>query len=143
MMDLIFGALILLAASALACAFGMSVAGRASNLAYGLFVLGVVAATFAFALLMHGRLVMARWLPFSNVLITGNWIPIGAAVLVGALLGRSSTPIWRRAFFSLCLAVAATYAVIQPFLHLETPAIGSSMRAGVFLQSSNDVAASA
>ena len=70
-------------------------------------VLGTVMFIFWFSLAIHGRLFLARILPFSNVVILGNWLPPNAALLAGIVGGRQSASPRRRLVFAgvlLCLA---------------------------------------
>jgi hypothetical protein len=100
--------------------------------------LAVAAVVFllVFGLTMHGKLMVARWLPLSNAIILGNWLPLGAAVLCGVLAGRSSIPGWRRSVLSAGLLAGTWWSVLVNFLPGPLPTGERWTPDGVCLQSS-------
>jgi hypothetical protein len=101
-------------------------------------ILAVTASLFmlVFSLTVHGKLVIAQWLPLSNAIILGNWLPLGAGVLCGVLSGQRSIPRWRRATLSLVLTVGGWWSVLVNFL--PGPQVSDELWTpeGVCLQSS-------
>jgi hypothetical protein len=91
---------------------GMWLACRCSARVANGIGLGLVLTVVAYAILLHGRLVLARVLPVSNVIVLGNLIPLGAAALTGLVLRRRSIPWWRRMTVGLILTGLAWYAVL-------------------------------
>lgn len=57
-----------------------------------------------FSVYVHGRLYLAELLPLSSAIVLGNWIPPGAALVIGILSQQRSIPPWRRAILILVLA---------------------------------------
>jgi len=80
-------------------------------------------ATAAFAVFLRDNILLARCLPFSNIIVLGNWFPIATAVLAG-LAWRHSTGGWvRRSWPAVGLALVGGYAGVQPLLG-KTPICG-------------------
>lgn len=110
--DIAAGVLIV-ASLSLACGcIGTSIARRCSARVANGVGLGLVLMVLAYAILLHGRLVLARVLPVSNVIVLSNLIPLGAAALTGIVLGRRSIPLWRRTTVGLMLTGLAWYTVL-------------------------------
>jgi hypothetical protein len=66
----------------------------------------------------HPRL--ATILPFSNLVIVGNWFPVVAGALGGLAWRRIPGKYWRKSFFIGGLSFASIYSVVWPLLG-ETP----------------------
>lgn len=78
----------------------------------------------------------AHILPFSNLIILGNWTPLFCAVLAGIAFGSSKGPVLRRLLAPLCLMLVGFYTLIHPLLG-NKPTIGPPMTtAGVVRQTS-------
>ena len=61
-----------------------------------------------------GRLVgFAKTLPLTNVILISNWIPIGAALLMGIVMAQPALPLWRRFVVASVLGVLAWYTVLH------------------------------
>ncbi len=134
--DLIWGLLILAALAALLFWGAARVARQGS--ARTATALAVAAAVFlvVFGLRVHGKLLVARWLPLSNAVILGNWLPLGAAMLCGVAAGRRSIPVWRRTVLCAGLLAGAWWSVLVNFLPNSLPAGDRWTPDGVCLQSS-------
>lgn len=59
---------------------------------------------------------LAELLPFSNLIVVGNWLPLFAATLAGLAWRRISGMAIRRTFTTAELAVAGTLAAVFPLL---------------------------
>ena len=114
--DIVIGVLIVFALSAGLFWYGFRTARHRSKRTS--FCIGGLAVVFLlfFALAVHGRLILAQLLPFSNVIVLGNWIPPGAALVAGILAGQSAVPPWRRTVFAFLLVILGSYAVGCDFL---------------------------
>lgn len=59
---------------------------------------------------------LAEWLPFSNLIVVGNWLPLFAALLAGLVWGRMAPHPLRRAIVSGALGLAGLLAAAWPVL---------------------------
>lgn len=85
---------------------------------------------------------LATVLPFSNLVIVGNWLPLGFAVLAAIAWRTSPGRWWRRSVPVLGLAGMATYALIQPLLG-QPPRCHNEWKGDVCLPSSDTTCAAA
>jgi hypothetical protein len=134
--DLVWGLLVLIASALVLFRVSSLVAQRYPPwFSAGM---AVVAVSFlvVFALTVHGKLVVAQWLPLSNAVILGNWLPLGAAVLCGVLTSRRSIPRWRRNTLAVGLTAGVWWSVLVNFLPGPQPAGEHWTPEGVCLQSS-------
>lgn len=88
MIDLVLGMAVILLLAALVAVASTRFAKSLSPGTTVLSMLTLIAATMGFAAFLHGHLPLVRLLPFSNVIVLGNWIPIGVGGLVGVILGK-------------------------------------------------------
>ena len=84
-------------------------------------VLSGVAVLVVGALLLYIRSVwydvrLAQWLPVSNLIVVGNWLPLLAAVLGGIVWEKARDCSWRRIGSTAALACTALYALLYPVL---------------------------
>ena len=135
MADLIFGCLLILMISALAfcCGRWLAVQPRIAVRTGGAAL--AVLLTLGFAMRFHGRLVMAQWLPVSNVIVVGNWIPLAAAFLAGVAGFNARVPRWRRVLIGLMILSVAAYSMALPLLETPPKAHEQWTETGVCLQS--------
>lgn len=136
MSDLILAYLIVALASGLACLAGIVFAWRQKRVWRTTAAAVLVVLTVAFAAKVQGRLIMARWLPFSNVILLGNWTTLGAACLAGTLLGWRPVPFWRRAILGVALLGVGVYALTSQMPDGAPPA-KNNWTSGVCLQSNH------
>ena len=111
--DLTIGFLIAGVASILACCVGIYAARRIKGILRTLLVGAYVTLVLAFAVKLQGRLVLAQWLPFSNVILVGNLTTIGAAGFAGMVWGWQSVPLWRRLIFGAGMWAVAVVALLS------------------------------
>lgn len=57
---------------------------------------------------------LLNFLPFSNLVVLGNWFPIAAAALAGLAWNRVPGRIWRKSFSVAALSGAAMYTSVWP-----------------------------
>ncbi len=94
----------------------------------------IVALVLAFAIKVQGHLVLAQWLPFSNVIVVGNLTAVGTACLAGILLGWKSLPVWRRLLFAGGIGVVGMVALLHQ-MPRDPPAPGDEWIDEVCMQS--------
>jgi hypothetical protein len=115
-LDLVWGIALI---SALAGAFFLATAALARRLPPR--VLAMLAVMVLAALLFYIRSLwydvrLANWLPFSNLIVVGNWLPLLAAVLAGIVWEKARDCSWRRIGSAGALGCTALYALLYPVL---------------------------
>ena len=88
MTDIYEGALIMLAVCSLFFVAGLKATHHRSKRLGNLTGILVVVMTVAYIVFLWDHAVLTRLIPYSNVIILGNWFPIGAAILSGIACGR-------------------------------------------------------
>jgi len=78
--------------------------------------ISTVLATIFYAFRVWDQIFLARLLPFSNLIVLGNWFPLAAGFLAGSAWNRVPGGVWRKGFSVLALALVAGYAAMQPLL---------------------------
>src|SRR5262245_29520238 len=59
---------------------------------------------------------LASWLPFSNLIVLANWLPLFSAALAGVAWEKTRACSWRRMSTAAALACTGLYALIYPAL---------------------------
>jgi len=132
--DLVLGVILLGLVSGTLLWCGWFVACRTPRWLTGVIALVTLALTLAFGLTLHGRLSLARFFPSSNAIVVGNWIPLGAALLLGIVAREPTIPRWRRMAVTGMLATLAWYTVAYD-LFAPCPRPGQPLfRDGVCMQ---------
>lgn len=85
---------------------------------------------------------LATLLPFSNLVVVGNWLPLGLAVLAGIAWRTSPGTWWRRSVPVVGLAGLAIYSLVQPLLG-QPPPCHDLWKGDVCLQSSDSTCSAA
>ncbi len=121
--DIYLGLLILAVLDGALFIAGRAVAQRLSShrcnrVAAFVFLLAAI-----YARVLWDHCVLARLLPFSNLIVLGNWCPLAAGFLSGLALKPSAQPGWRRWVSVIGFQGAAFAAVL-------TPLMGSAPRCG-------------
>lgn len=75
---------------------------------------------------------LARLVPFSGLIVLGNWFPIFSAILAGSVWSSSASLI-RRSVPATSLAVVSTFALVTPLLG-DRPVCGDSWKDDICLQ---------
>ena len=88
------------------------------------------------------NIVLAKWLPFSNLIVLGNGFPLAMAVLAGLAWNRVPPPIIRRLAIVALLFGSSAYAVYFPFRG-QVPECGDTWEDGVCRQSTHDTCSAA
>ena len=134
--DIVAGMAILLSLSVVLFRWGATTARqRPAALSLGV-ASATVACILVFASTVHGTLRLAEILPLTNVILLGNWLPLGAMLLAGIVSGQQAVPRWRRAVFALILISLAWYTVLDDFLPQPVPSRGRYEN-GICLQTSS------
>lgn len=113
---------------------GLAAARRTRAPITGLVAASTLALMLVYGFTLLGTLTMAWLLPVSNVIVVGNWLPLGAGVLMGILAGQRAIPAWRRGVFVALLASVAWYPVAADLLAPGPPPGRPRFFQGVCLQ---------
>jgi predicted double-glycine peptidase len=96
---------------------------------------GAVVGLFAlYQLYLHDRGIMAALLPFSNLIIVGNWVPVFGAFVAGMALRRIPGDRQRKIIYALPLLGLSVYVVFAQ-LRGEIPEGNERFADGMILQS--------
>jgi len=79
---------------------------------------------------------LARLLPFSNLIVVGNWFPVALAFLAGLAWHRVAPHPWRRAASVMLLVTVASLSIWMP-LHGSPPECDDLWDNGVCLQTAD------
>jgi hypothetical protein len=74
----------------------------------------VIAALIYYTFYIWDEPVLARMVPYSSLIVLGNWYPISAAFLAGTLWNRSAGKARRKLLFVAALLLAAFLSVVRP-----------------------------
>lgn len=137
MSDLIVGIAILAAISALVAVAAVRLAERCNRPVF-LWLAGVVfvLAIGLYLLLLYDHAWLARLLPFSNVIVLGNIVPVLSSGLAGLLWGVRHIPLVRRALLCLGLLIPGWYTAACHFWNPPVPSGQHWSPDGVCVQSS-------
>ena len=113
MQDLYLGLAIMALLSACAFALGYGLAGGHKWVGNGLAIVTVLLTVF-YIRFVWNDIRLARLLPFSNLVVVGNWLPLASTFLAGVVWRRIKH--WRRAVGVLALWIAGGYAAATPLL---------------------------
>ncbi|MHB8900222.1 MAG: cysteine peptidase family C39 domain-containing protein [Thermoguttaceae bacterium] len=134
MNDLVTGYLIVAATSVLACCLGAFLVRWTQGIVRTLAIAILLVLVLAFASKIQGHLILAQWLPFSNVILVGNLTMVGAACFAGVVLAWPSLPVWRRLLFATCMWMVGMVALLHQ-MPRDPPPAGNEWIDGVCMQS--------
>jgi hypothetical protein len=94
-----------------------------------------VAALFAYIRWLWYDPRLAQWLPYSNLIVVGNWLPLFAAIMAGLVWNRMVLAPWRRTAVVGALLAAGVLAACWPLLGRTPRCTGRWDELGTCLQS--------
>lgn len=140
--DIYLGLLILAVLSAATFGAGRAVGHRVSPRgANGLSLLTVIL-LLAYIGCVWDKTLLARFLPFSNLIVLGNWFPLVAGLLGGLASTQLAMPVWRRGLTMIGLQLAGIVVVLFPLLG-EAPQCGNVWSDGICLQTTKQTCSAA
>lgn len=116
MWDLLLGLAIMAIGSLLVFRLTAAVAGRLSWGPRNVLAILIVSAMVLYSRLLWHNTVLAQWLPFSNLIVVGNWFPLFLAALAGVVIEMRRLAWLRRAAVVSVLGGFASFAVVLPLL---------------------------
>ena len=112
--DLYFGLLLLAVLDTALFVVGRAIGQRVSPGKNNAIALLSFAALIAYAVCLWDQVVLARWLPFSNLVVLGNWYLPAAGFLGGLASVPVRSAIWRRCLSVSGLQCAALVTALAP-----------------------------
>ena len=113
--DIYLGLGVMLALSAGLLAVGVGISRVAPRWLCDLLVVALGLGIAGYIHFLWDDILLTRLVPFSNVIVTGNWFPLMGGLIAGLLWGRFSETSLRRATPAL-LFVVGIFAMVQPML---------------------------
>lgn len=133
--DIYEGALIMLAVCSLFFVVGLKATQHRSKRLGNLTGILVVLMTVAYIVFLWDDAVLTRLIPYSNVIVLGNWFPIGAAILSGIACGRLKELRVRQAFTAVGMLVVGAVGLFLPMIG-SPPECGNTWEDGICRQTS-------
>lgn len=116
MSDLVVGYAVLAAGSAALLVIAVWIAGRLPRIGIDLLAVAAVAALLAYIRYVWYQPALAEWLPFSNLIVVGNWLPLFSAIIAGLVWQRTACSPVRRTLLLMGLASCGVLAAVFPIL---------------------------
>lgn len=140
--DLYLGLLILALFSAVSFIGGRMLGRRVCSRTANRISVLVVGTLLAYIVWVWDRTLLVRLLPFSNLIVLGNWFPLEAGFLGGLASAQVSLPAWRRMATVTLLQFAGVVAVVAP-LTGSAPRCANAWSDGVCLQTTKQTCSAA
>lgn len=140
--DLYLGLLVLAALSVALFGAGRTIGLRVSRRAVNRLSVLTIVALLAYIACLWDQVTLARWLPFSNLIVLGNWFPFEAALLGGVASSQSSVPVWRRGLIVTALQLTGAFVAISPLMG-AAPRCGHAWSEGICLQTTKQTCSAA
>lgn len=135
MTDIYAGLVILALVSAALFALGLRLTRGASTRRVTLLTFLTVAAIGVYIVWISDSVLLARLLPFSNLIVLGNWFLPACAFLAGTVWRKLPGGRWRRSGYTAALLGVGLFAVVKPIWGTP-PTCHDQWRNAVCLQTS-------
>ena len=116
MTDIIEGSFIMLAICSLLFIVGLKSTQHRSKRLGNLVGILVLLLTIGYIVFLWDHAILTKLIPYSNVIILGNWFPIGAAILSGIACGRLREFKVRQAVTAIPMLIAGAIGLFWPML---------------------------
>lgn len=140
--DLYLGLLILAVLSAATFGVGRAIGRRVSPRTCNGLSFVAVASLAGYIGFLWDQTALVRWLPFSNLIVLGNWFPLEAGFLGGLASTQRSLPVWRRGLTVVGLQLAGVVVVLFPLMGVA-PRCGDVWSDGICLQTTKQTCSAA
>lgn len=140
--DIYFGLLVLAVLSAALFGIGRAIGRRVSSHAANWLSVLVLVLLSTYLACLWNHTTLVRLLPFSNLIVIGNWFPFVASLLGGLSSAQSSLPLWRRGLTVIGLQLAGVFVVLWPLMG-TAPQCGHAWSDGICLQTTNETCSAA
>jgi hypothetical protein len=143
MADIYWGIALLVLLTAGCLALGIRLARRASRRQQNLMALGAFGLLLLFLYLLNQCVWLMRWLPLTNLIVLGNFVPLAAGFLAGLAWHRAEKPVWRRWVTVPAILIVCAYAAFRPLLQAPVRGGNRWSRSGVCLQTTTSTCSAA
>ena len=116
MWDLHLSLLLMCGLTMFATAIGAFLQVRCSGRLSGLVVASVLVGMVLYLCCLWDSPLLVRLLPFSSVVILGNWLAPGGGFLAGVCAWSPAVKLWRRSLLCCCLLTLSCYSLARPLL---------------------------
>jgi hypothetical protein len=116
MSDLVVGYAVLAAGSAALLVVAIAIARHLPRVGIDLLAVAAVAGLLVYIRYVWYHPALAEWLPFSNLIVVGNWLPLFSAIIAGLVWQRTAAAPARRPLLVFGLAFCGLFAAIFPLL---------------------------
>jgi len=140
--DIYLGLLVLAVLSAAMFGAGRAIGRRVSSRAANGLSLFAVTALLAYIGWVWDKTWLVGLLPFSNLIVLGNWFPLEAGFLGGLAFSQCAMPAWRRGLTAVVLQLAGVVVVLFPLMGVA-PRCGHSWSEGICLQTTKETCSAA
>jgi hypothetical protein len=137
MTDIVLALALMAALTTATFALALRFCRRASRRAGTLLALVTLSGVFLYMWFLAGDVLLARVLPFSSLIILGNWFPPALGVLGGVAWDRVGGGLVRRAAYVAGLAAVAGASLVQP-LWGQPPACQDRWEGDICIQTTDD-----
>ncbi len=142
MSDLYLGMLVLAALSVACLTISLWIGSRISPAVCDTAAIVVVALAALYAQSLWQKVSLAQALPFSNLIVVGNWFPLLASVVAGLAWRRIPGGWFRKAISNVTLCGTAWFAVLYPIFG-EVPRCANAWTPDGFCMQTNSQTCSA
>ena len=140
--DLIYGFGVMIGISTILFLVGVVVGGRISRAASLLTLTLTVLLIVAYLIFLWDDILLAKLLPFSNLIVVGNWLPPLTGFIAGVAWKSMPGSLRRRNSYTAVEIVIALLAMVVP-LWGETPECHNAWTQGICLQTSTKTCSAA
>jgi hypothetical protein len=134
MTDIYLGIAIMFVLSAASFSLAYILSKEMARSTFYITALCVVGSFAVYHIHLHDRALMSRLLPFSNLIIVGNWVPLFGSFIAGLALRRIPGGKVRKIIFVAPLMAISLFTIVAS-LRGYTPIGGHYVRDGVSIQS--------
>lgn len=140
--DIYLGLLILAVLSTATFGAGRAIGRRVSSRAANGLSLLTVFTLVVYIACVWDKPLLVDLLPFSNLIVLGNWFPLEASFLGGLASTQFAMPAWRRGMTVIGLQLAGVIVVLFPFLG-DAPRCGDAWSEGICQQTTKQTCSAA
>ncbi|RLT09595.1 MAG: hypothetical protein DWI21_05840 [Planctomycetota bacterium] len=140
--DIYLGLLVLAVLSAATFGIGRAIGRHVTPRTTNWLSVIAVAALMAYIACLWDKTSLVGLLPFSNLIVLGNWLPLEAGFLGGLASTQFAMPGWRRGLTVVGLQLAGVIVVLFPLMGVA-PQCGNAWSEGICLQTTKQTCSAA